>query len=57
MLGEMTPATVEAIVQSPARKTLMPLKSSGIEIAGLKDEPVPHMMEELALRIASLTKE
>ena len=57
MLGEMTPAMAEAIVQSPARKTLMPLKSSGIEIVGLKDEPIPHMMEELALRIALLTKE
>ena len=57
MLGEMTPAMVEAIMQSPARKTLMPLKSSGIDIVGLKDEPIPHMMEELVLRIASLTKE
>ena len=57
MLGEMTPAMVEAIVQSPARKTLMPLKSSGIDIVGLKDEPIPHMMDELVLRVALLIKE
>ncbi len=54
LLGEMTPAMVEAIVQSPARKILMPLKSSGIELVGSKEEPIPHLIEELARRVASL---
>ena len=57
MLGEMTPAMVEAIVQSPARKVLMPLKSSGIEIVGLKEEPIPHLIEELVERVALLIEE
>lgn len=57
MLGEITPAMVEAIVQSPARKVLMPLKSFGIEIVGLKEEPIPHLIEELAQRVALLIKE
>jgi hypothetical protein len=57
MLGEMTPAMVEAILRSPARKIVMPLKSAGIEIVGLKDEPIPHLIEELARRVDSMTKE
>ena len=48
MLGEMTPAMVEAIVKSRARKVIMPLRSVGIELVGLKDEPIPHLIEELA---------
>ena len=57
MLGEITPVMVESIVQSPARKILMPLRSAGIEVVGLKDEPIPHLIEELAERVASLIGE
>jgi len=57
MLGEMTPAMVEAIAQSRARKVIMPLRSAGIELVGLKDEPIPHLIEELARRVASLIRE
>ncbi len=57
MLGEITPAMVEAIVQSPARKILMPLRAAGIELVGLRDEPIPHLIEELAARVASLIGE
>jgi len=57
MLGEITLAMVEAIVQSPAHKILMPLRSAGIEVVGLRDEPIPHLIEELAERVASLIGE
>ena len=57
MLGEITPVMVESIVQSPARKILMPLRSAGIEVVGLRDEPIPHLIEELAERVASLIGE
>ena len=57
MLGEMTPAMVEAIAQSRARKVIMPLRSAGVELVGLKDEPIPHLIEELARRVASLIGE
>ncbi|MBI5116013.1 DUF3842 family protein [Candidatus Poribacteria bacterium] len=57
MLGEMTPTMVEAIVQSPARKVVMPLKSAGIEIVGLKNEPIPHLIDELARRVAEIVRE
>jgi hypothetical protein len=57
MLGEITPAMVDALVQSRARKILMPLKSGEIELVGLKDEPIPHLIEELALRIDRIVRE
>lgn len=57
MLGEMTPGMVEAIMQSPARKVVMPLKSPGVEVVGLRGEPIPHLIDELAKRIDSMTKE
>jgi hypothetical protein len=57
MLGEMTPNMVEAIVQSSAKKVVMPLKSADIEVVGLRDEPIPHLIEELAKRVAALIRE
>ena len=54
MLGEMTPAMVEAIVRSPARKVVMPLKSTGIEVVGLREEPIPHLIEELVERVTAI---
>ncbi len=57
MLGEITPAMTEAIVQSPARKVVMPLKAGDIELVGLRDEPIPHLIEELAGRVAELARE
>lgn len=47
MLGEMTPAMAAAISSSPAKKVLIPLVRSGVEIVGLRSEPLPHMIEEL----------
>ncbi|UCD59172.1 MAG: DUF3842 family protein [Candidatus Hydrogenedentota bacterium] len=57
MLGEMTPAMVEAIVRSPGRKVIMPLKSPDIEVVGLREEPIPHLIEELTQRVAAIIKE
>ena len=57
MLGEITPTMVEAIVGSAARKIVMPLKAGDIELVGLRDEPIPHLIEELAGRVAELVRE
>jgi hypothetical protein len=57
MLGEMTPAMVEAIVRSRARKIVMPLRSEGIEVVGLRDEPIPHLIDELVRRVVATIKE
>lgn len=51
MLGEMTPAMASAISSSPAKKILIPLVRSGVEIVGVRSEPLPHMIEELLYRI------
>ncbi len=57
MLGEITPAMVEAIVRSRARKLVMPLRSANIELVGLRDEPIPHLIEELAERVVAIMRE
>ena len=47
MLGELTPKMAEAIGKSRAKKMLLPLNRAGITIAGVKDEPLPHQIEDL----------
>ena len=54
MLGELTPGMAEAIASSPARKILLPLTRSGIDIVGLKSEPLPHLIEELIKKVKEL---
>lgn len=48
MMGELTPAVARAIAESPARKMLIPLNRCGIEVAGVKSEPLPHYIESIA---------
>lgn len=47
MLGELTPKMAEAIGKCKARKFLLPLNRVGITVAGVKDEPLPHQIEDL----------
>lgn len=54
MLGELTPKMAEAIASSPARKVLLPLTRSGIDIVGLKSEPLPHLIEELVKKVKDI---
>lgn len=51
MLGEVTPATAEAVSSSPARKVLLPLNQERVEIVGSSKEPLPHLVEELVSNI------
>jgi hypothetical protein len=46
MMGEVTPRIAEAIASTPAPKILLPLPRTGVEIAGLIPEPLPHMVEK-----------
>ena len=46
MMGEVTPRIAEAIASAPAPKILLPLPRTGVEIAGLIPEPLPHMVEK-----------
>ncbi|MDA8096184.1 MAG: DUF3842 family protein [Clostridia bacterium] len=54
MFGELTPRMAEAIASSPARKILIPLIRGDIEIVGLRPEPLPHLIDELILRLKAL---
>lgn len=54
MLGEMTPGMAAAVSSSKAKKILIPLARSGVDIVGLKQDPLPHMIEELIARVKSI---
>jgi hypothetical protein len=45
MLGELTPLMAEAISESPAKKILIPLNKCNIEIAGVKNETLPLLID------------
>ncbi|MGF7185339.1 hypothetical protein GGQ84_001426 [Desulfitispora alkaliphila] len=51
MMGELTPRMAEAIAESRADKLLIPLNKIGIDIIGVKEEPLPHLVEELVKKI------
>ena len=46
MLGELTEKMAVAISQSPAKKVLIPLNKCNIHIAGIKNEPLPHYIDD-----------
>lgn len=45
MMGELTPKMSEAIASSPAKKVLIPLSRCNIEVAGIKEEPLPYHID------------
>ncbi|SFG48289.1 protein of unknown function [Desulfotomaculum arcticum] len=51
MSGELSPAMAEAVAASPAPKVLLPLTRSGVNIIGLKSEPLPHLIEDLVKKV------
>lgn len=54
MLGELTPAMAAAIGSSPARKLVVHITQEGLEVAGIRREPLPHHIRELVGRIKEL---
>jgi len=47
MMGELTPAMARAVAASPARKLLLPLSQENVEIVGLAQAPLPHLIDAL----------
>jgi hypothetical protein len=45
MLGEVTPAMAQAVSSSPARKFLLPHNQENTRIAGVNNEPLPHLVD------------
>jgi hypothetical protein len=54
MMGELTPKMAEAIASSTAKKCLLPLKISEVEIIGAPKEPLPHLIDQLIKRIQEI---
>lgn len=47
MLGELTPLMARAISDSNAKKILIPLNRSNIQVVGVKNEPLPHYIDDV----------
>ncbi|WP_027718443.1 DUF3842 family protein [Desulfovirgula thermocuniculi] len=54
MLGEFTPAMAEAVAKSPAKKILLHLNRSNVEIVGVIPEPLPHLIDLMVEKVKSL---
>ncbi|MEM5789300.1 MAG: DUF3842 family protein, partial [Syntrophobacteraceae bacterium] len=54
MMGEVTPAMVQAIGASTAPKLLLPITQEAIAIVGTIREPLPHMVERLLVEYLPL---
>ena len=50
-LGEMTPAMAAAVAGSRAKKILLPLNRSNVDLVGLGEEPLPHLVDKLVARV------
>lgn len=51
MLGELTPEMSTAIANCKAKKLLLPIHRTNIEIVGLKPEPLPHLVDVLLVQM------
>lgn len=56
MLGEVTPKMTEAICNSKAVKVLLPIGKNRVEIVGVQQEPLPHMVDKLVKVLKDLGK-
>ncbi|MFN3739388.1 MAG: DUF3842 family protein [Thermodesulfovibrionales bacterium] len=57
MLGELTPEMATAISAAGCPKFLLPLNQEQVHIAGVKKEPLPHLVEELISMVKEYKKE
>ncbi|MCI0469360.1 MAG: DUF3842 family protein [Nitrospirae bacterium] len=53
MLGELTSKIAGAIASSPAKKFLLPLNQEAINIIGILQEPLPHLIDKLIEELGS----
>ncbi len=54
MLGEVTSRMAEAVAVSPGRKILLPLNRNGVDVVGVRNEPLPHQIDLLVDQIKKL---
>ena len=56
MMGELTPKMSEAIASSSAKKVLIPLNRCNIEVAGIKNDPLPQHIDSAVVIISNYLK-
>lgn len=56
MLGEVSPALVQAILESNAHKVLLPLNRRKVEVIGAEGRTLDSLIEHAIQRIAGLTR-
>ncbi|HBQ64751.1 MAG TPA: hypothetical protein DD727_07500 [Clostridiales bacterium] len=53
MLGELTEGMAAAIARSPATKILIPLNRCNLHVAGTRNDPLPHSIDEAMKLVCS----
>lgn len=56
MLGELTPLMAKAIAESPAHKILIPLNKHLIQVVGVRQEPLPHYIDDVISTLKNKVK-
>lgn len=57
MLGEVTPSMAEAVGSSRALKVLLPLGKNRVEVIGVVQEPLPHLVDKLVEYLKRIKEE
>ena len=56
LVGEVTPAMAAAVGQSTAQKVLLPINRCNNFIVGVRESPIPELIEAAVKQIMSLTQ-
>ncbi|HDZ89259.1 MAG: DUF3842 family protein [Deltaproteobacteria bacterium] len=57
MMGEVTPEMAAAISSSGAKKILIPLSQEKVEIVGVSDEPLPHLVSRVIDKVREMIED
>ena len=49
MMGEVTQKMAEAVSECAATKLILPISQENVDLIGVSDEPLPHMVETLVI--------
>lgn len=56
MLGEVTPVLVQAVLESPAKKILLPINKRKVEVVGAEGRTLDALIDHAVQRIAFLIR-
>ena len=56
MLGEVTPVLVQAVLESPAKKVLLPINKRKVEVVGAEGRTLDALIDHAVQRIAALLR-